>query len=282
MTPLLIGLLAARRRTAAALLAAAVAACSPAPMAHRAAKPATRHAAASKPVPKPVAAAPVPSAYDVEQGLSHRELMRRWDPLIAQAAKRFGVPVSWVRAVMQAESGGRTTLAPGRPIVSDAGAMGLMQLMPATYAEMRGQYGLGPDPFDPHDNVHAGAAYLRWLRARYGYPTMFAAYNDGPGNLEERLKSGGLLPRETQLYLVDVTANVEGRKGAARGSAQFTRPNGQPILIDCSLVTKVRAPLPDEYAPTVLAVVTVGKVRQGVREDVATVTATVRSRGGAI
>ncbi len=214
--------------------------------------------------------------------MSHAQLMKRWTPLIQAASKRFGVPESWIRAVMLAESGGRTMLGEAEPIVSSAGAMGLMQLMPETYREMRSTYGLGPDPFDPHDNVFAGAAYLRWLRGRYGYPTMFAAYNDGPGNLEERLKTGNLLPRETQLYLVNVTARVEGRMGAARGNAQFTRPNGEPILIDCSLVTKVRPPLPDEYTATVAAVITVGKVRQGVREDVAHVTATVRAHGGAI
>ncbi len=71
------------------------------------------------------------------------------DALIAQASKRFGVPPSWIRAVMQAESGGRTTLAEGKPIVSDAGAMGLMQLMPSTWRDMRIQYGFGRDPFDP-------------------------------------------------------------------------------------------------------------------------------------
>jgi len=135
---------------------------------------------------------------------------------------------------------------------------------------------------DPHDNIFASAAYLRFLRGKYGYPTMFAAYNDGPGNLEDRLRDGGLLPEETRLYLVNVTASVEGRKGAARGMAQFTRPNGAPILIDCAQVVKVRAPLPDEYAPSVLAVVTIGKVRQGVREDLKSATAIIRAHGGAI
>jgi hypothetical protein len=186
------------------------------------------------------------------------------------------VPVKLVRAVIQVESAYNVRAR------SAKGAMGLMQLMPATYREMRGAYGLGPDPFDPHDNIMASAAYLRWLRAKYGYPTMFAAYNDGPGNLEERLRTGNLLPRETQLYLVSVTGGVEGLKGSARGTAQFTRPNGQPILIDATQVTKVRVPLPDEYAPGVLSVITVGKVRQGVREDPAKVVATIRARGGAI
>jgi soluble lytic murein transglycosylase-like protein len=232
----------------------------------------------------PVAAAkkPVPtvSAYQQEEAMTFGQRMRRWSPLIAQASKRFGVPQSWIRAVMQAESGGRTMLAENVPIVSGAGAMGLMQLMPSTWREMRAALGLGRNPFDPHDNIFAGAAYLRWLRGKYGYPTMFAAYNDGPGNLEERLKSGGMLPAETRLYLANVTADVEGLKGAARGTAELTRPNGEPILIDCTLVTKIRAPLPDEYADTVRSVITIGKIRQGVREDLAKATSLIRARGG--
>jgi soluble lytic murein transglycosylase-like protein len=227
-------------------------------------------------------AAPVPSAFALEEAMTFGERMKRWNPLIAAASMRFGVPQSWLHAVMQAESGGRTMLGEDHKIVSSAGAMGLMQLMPSTYEDMRVAYGLGPDPFDPHDNIFASAAYLRWLRTKYGYPTMFAAYNDGPGNLEERLASGGLLPAETRLYLVDVTASVEGRKGAARGMAQLTRPNGAPILVDCIQVTKIRAPLPEEYAPSVQSVVTIGKVRQGVREDLKAATAIIRAHGGAI
>lgn len=226
--------------------------------------------------------APAPSAFALEERMTFRERMKRWDPLVALASKRFGVPQSWLHAVMQAESGGRTMLGENQKIVSSAGAMGLMQLMPSTYEDMRLEYGLGSDPFDPHDNIFASAAYLRWLRTKYGYPTMFAAYNDGPGNLEEKLASGGLLPAETRLYLVNVTASVEGRHGAARSMAQLTRPNGEPILVDCAQVTKIRAPLPDEYAPTVSSVVTIGKVRQGVRETVARTTAIIRAHGGAI
>ena len=236
--------------------------------------------AAKKPVP--VKAAAGPSVFELEERMGFRARMKRWDPLIVEASKRFGVPQSWLHAVMQAESGGRTMLDETHKIVSSAGAMGLMQLMPSTYEDMRAAYGLGPDPFDPHDNIFASAAYLRFLRGKYGYPTMFAAYNDGPGNLEEKLASGGLLPAETRLYLVNVTASVEGRSGTGRAMAQLTRPNGSPILVDCALVTKIRPPLPDEYAPSVLSVITIGKVRQGVREDIKTATSIVRSHGGAI
>jgi hypothetical protein len=253
-------------------------------------RPAPPHKLATvRPKPKPRLTAPkvidaaAISTFQKEEMMSHAALMRRWDPMIAEASKRFGVPQSWIRAVMQAESGGRTTLIEGRAITSGAGAMGLMQLMPATYDEMRRLYGLGRDPFDPHDNIMAGTAMLRFLRGRYGYPTMFAAYNDGPGNLEERLISGGLLPKETRLYLANITERLEGRSfGGQSGMAELTRPNGSPILIDCTRVVAVRAALPDEYAPGVLSVVTIGKVRQGVREDLVRTKGIIRAHGGAI
>ncbi len=153
-----------------------------------------------KPVlPKKKPAAPArpaipkgPTPFQQEAAMSLRELIARWDPLIAAASKRFAVPEAWIRAVIRMESGGRTMLAEGKPIVSSAGAMGIMQVMPQTYATMRALYGFGPDPFDPGDNVMAGTAYLRILYKAYGYPQMFAAYNDGPKMLEAH--NAGLHP----------------------------------------------------------------------------------------
>ena len=127
-----------------------------------------------------------------------------WQAEIAQASVRFGVPSVWIERVMRAESGGLTTLN-GLPIISRAGAIGLMQLMPATWADMRRAYGLGSDPHDPHDNIQAGTAYLRVLYDRFGYPGLFAAYNAGPGRYADHLASGRPLPNETQTYLAQVT-----------------------------------------------------------------------------
>src|SRR6185437_11446900 len=70
----------------------------------------------------------------------------RWQPLIEAASARFGIPANWIRAVMARESAGLTALH-GGPIVSSAGAMGLMQLMPGTWSDLRARYGLGNDPF---------------------------------------------------------------------------------------------------------------------------------------
>jgi soluble lytic murein transglycosylase-like protein len=141
-------------------------------------------------------------AREIGTGIGH------WSAYIDEASSRFGIPQNWIRAVMARESGGRTNDARNRPLRSRAGAMGLMQLMPDTYREMRRQYDLGSDPFDPHDNIIAGTAYLQWLRGRYGYPGLFAAYNHGPGNFERHLETGAALPRETRDYVAAITGTT--------------------------------------------------------------------------
>jgi soluble lytic murein transglycosylase-like protein len=127
----------------------------------------------------------------------------RWSDHIEEASRRFGIPETWIRRVMRAESGGNTSLN-GQPIVSPAGAQGLMQLMPLTWRAMRSAYGLGDNPHDPHDNIVAGTAYLRMMYDRFGYPGLFAAYNAGPGRYAEHLASGRRLPAETVAYVAAV------------------------------------------------------------------------------
>ena len=138
------------------------------------------------------------------------EPMAVWDRPIAEASARFGIPDEWIRRVIRAESGGRTTLG-GRPITSRAGAMGLMQLMPRTWREMRARHGLGPDPHDPRDNILAGTAYLRAMYERFGYPGLFGAYNAGPSRYAEHVARGVRLPSETVAYM----AAIAGRSQAA-------------------------------------------------------------------
>ena len=65
------------------------------------------------------------------------QLIKRWDPIVVAAAKKFHVSQDWIRSVMRMESGGRTMLDARFPITSYAGAMGLMQVMPQTYRDMR-------------------------------------------------------------------------------------------------------------------------------------------------
>ena len=122
---------------------------------------------------------------------------------VADAARRFGIPEAWIWAVMRVESGGNARA------VSRAGAMGLMQIMPATWADLRARYGLGADPFDVRDNIMAGAAYLRAMHDRYGNASaMLAAYNAGPGRYDDYLSRGRPLPPETVGYLAQLTAVV--------------------------------------------------------------------------
>jgi len=139
----------------------------------------------------------------------------RWAGHISEASARFGIPEAWIRQVIRAESGGRTTLG-GRSIVSHAGAQGLMQVMPGTWRGLRVEHGLGPDPHDPRDNILAGTAYLRAMYDRFGYPGLFAAYNAGPARYAEHLRRGRRLPSETVAYV----ARVAGRATASHPPAE--------------------------------------------------------------
>jgi soluble lytic murein transglycosylase-like protein len=217
--------------------------------------------------------------------MSPAQLIKRWTPITSKASKRFGVPLLWINAVMRMESGGRTMLGENQRMISDKGALGLMQVLPQTFADMRAQYRLGADPFDPGANIAAGSAYLAWLHRKYGYPAMFAAYNAGPGQVDNLMARGTQLPAETRAYLAGIGRLLDGKggpDGASVNSVALTRPDGTTVLIDPIAVTAIRAALEGEYAPGVQSVVTAGKLKQGVREDVATVTAAVRIRGGGI
>ena len=127
------------------------------------------------------------------------------DRLVTEAAVRSGFPAAWIAAVVRVESAGDVRA------VSPKGAMGLMQLMPATWSDMRLRYGLGADPFEPRDNLLAGAAYLRELYDRYGPRGFLAAYNAGPGRYERASRRIQALPRET----VDYVARLQPIVGEA-------------------------------------------------------------------
>jgi soluble lytic murein transglycosylase-like protein len=125
--------------------------------------------------------------------------------LINEASQRFGIPAAWIEAVMLAESLGDVHA------VSPKGAIGLMQIMPETWTELRLRYGLGADPYDPHHNIIAGTAYLRELSDRYGRPGFLAAYNAGPALWENHLATGRPLPDETRAYLARLAPIVDAR-----------------------------------------------------------------------
>jgi len=124
---------------------------------------------------------------------------------VAEAARRFAIPESWIYAVMRVESAGDPRA------LSPKGATGLMQIMPRTWLQLRVRYALGGDIYDPHDNIIAGAAYLRELYDRYGSPGFLAAYNAGPRRYESYLARGIALPGETIAYLRKLAPLAAGK-----------------------------------------------------------------------
>jgi hypothetical protein len=154
---------------------------------------------------------------------------------VVQASRRFGMPVRWIRAVMDVESA-RDVRAR-----SPKGAMGLMQIMPETWAELRLRYDLGNDPYDPRDNILAGTAYLRELYDQYGSPGFLAAYNAGPGRYEEHL-AGRPLPAETQAYLQKLV-RVIGSDTAASSAVASLRPQAASLFVERSESSNTADPL---------------------------------------
>jgi len=126
---------------------------------------------------------------------------------VAEAAQRFGIPELWIWRVMHAESRGN------RRAVSRAGAMGLMQIMPATWAMLTTKHRLGNDPFDVRANIHAGAAYLRAMWDRYGdVRLMLAAYNAGPGRTDAYTARRRGLPAETIAYVAAIAPELRASR----------------------------------------------------------------------
>ncbi|WP_456725072.1 MULTISPECIES: lytic transglycosylase domain-containing protein [unclassified Bradyrhizobium] len=169
---------------------------------------------------------PLPAASAEKAPARGQPTSDRFATYVAEAAQRFGIPTAWIGAVMRAESNG------DRHAVSPKGALGLMQLMPKTWADMRARYGLGRDPFDPRDNILAGAAFLRELHDRYGSPGFLAAYNAGPGRYEEFRDRHRPLPAETVAYVGAIVPFVDAE-----------RAPGPLLLAASSHSSWMRAPL---------------------------------------
>jgi Transglycosylase SLT domain len=140
---------------------------------------------------------------------------RPFAAFVTEAAQRFSIPQSWIRAVMRVESFGDARA------ISPKGAIGLMQVMPKTYAELRVRHRLGADPCDPRNNILAGAAYLREMLDRYGAPGFLAAYNAGPARYDEHLIKGRPLPGETQDYVAKLAPMIGAQQGEDQKGAAF-------------------------------------------------------------
>lgn len=148
-----------------------------------------------------------------------------WGPYIFEASARFDIPDRWIREVIRAESSFNImdTSAPG--------AMGLMQVMPATYDELRSRYSLNDDPYEPHDNIMAGTAYLREMYDIYGNPGFLAAYNAGPGKLDAYLTHNQPLPLETRNYVAKIAPRIQGVQPEHPSPASQYAMNQLPIYI---------------------------------------------------
>ena len=155
-----------------------------------------------------------------------------WGPHILEAAAKFDVPERWVREVMRQESGGHLYGRGGDLITSGAGAMGLMQVMPATYDEIHGRYPeLGDDPYDPHNNILAGTAYIREMYDIYGSPGFLAAYNAGPGRLDDYLTRNRTLPEETRRYVAAIGPRIAGAEPRTASPGQQYAMSALPYSI---------------------------------------------------
>ena len=150
-----------------------------------------------------------------------------WGPYISAAASRFDVPQQWIRQVMEVESGGHEYIG-GQLTVSPTGAMGLMQLEPPTYQEMAARYGLGSDPFNPYDNIMAGTAYIHEMYQVYGSPGFLAAYNAGPGRLNNYMDYHQKLPYATVSYVAMIAPNIQGYYPQHRSEADQLALNTLP------------------------------------------------------
>lgn len=137
--------------------------------------------------------APPPPAEILVEVTSPQAPPRPFAAIIDAASVRHGVDAALLFALIEVESSYRPNA------VSPKGAMGLMQLMPATAQ----QYAVA-DPYDPSDNVEAGTQHLRSLLDRYDVDSALAAYNAGEGPVR---KFGGVPPfPETRRYVTKILA----------------------------------------------------------------------------
>lgn len=160
------------------------------------------------------AANAVPSA-----GIS--QAVRRWDPQVNALSAKYGIDPNFVWRIMQQESGGRQFGKDGLPLTSSAGAIGPMQVMPGTFADMARRYGIKGGITDPDANIEAGVAYLSEQLKRFGNePTAAAAYNAGPERVKDNIADGRPLPSETKKYIASIAAMERLQSQAPAGGEQ--------------------------------------------------------------
>jgi hypothetical protein len=110
-----------------------------------------------------------------------------------------------------------------------------MQIMPGTWVELSARYDLGIDPFDPHDNILAGTAYLREMLDRFGSEGFLVAYNAGPRRYEDHLATGRPLPGETSAYTATLESLIGDHPGnCGQCAALPTMPRQESVFVEQS------------------------------------------------
>jgi hypothetical protein len=198
-----------------------------------------------------------------------------WGAEIQNASHRFNIPEQWIRAVMQVESNGQTHWKGGQPITSHAGAMGLMQVMPGTYDELRYVHGLGADAYEPSDNILAGAAYIREMYDLYGYPGFLGAYNAGPERYRQYVEEGRPLPRETERYMDIIAPQIAGIMPGQGGTDRMTQYAAAQIQQKVPATIRM-APIPDGSSRTTTVVAAMKPIPDGSSTRTTTVVAAMQ------
>lgn len=143
----------------------------------------------------------IPQGKDYEKIISEKRAHTKdnYDYIIESKSSKYNIEPAIIKAVITAESNWNPRA------VSHKGAMGLMQLMPATAKDMEIS-----NPFDPEDNIEGGTKYLRWLLNRFdgNLDLALAAYNAGPARVEQ---SGGIPAiTETRKYVQNINKIYKG------------------------------------------------------------------------
>jgi hypothetical protein len=184
------------------------------------------------------------------------ESVAAWSPGILEAGRRHAVAPELVAIVALVESGGHPEA------VSPSGAVGLMQVMPATAADIARRRGIDPasvELTDPEQSLDFGAWYLADQLKRFGRAEdpdwrqsvafAAAAYNGGPGSLERHVSGGTPLPAETVSYQTWVTGMWRERRDARSATFERWLAAGGWRLVDAASTNTVALAGPAQSRP---------------------------------
>lgn len=208
-----------------------------------------------------------PSDFERKVQTNFRQLGGHASSLMSATSRLFEVSANWMYAQMPRKAGGRTMLAENHPIVSNIGAIGVIQHPPASHEKLPEPGGPDADLSDTHDHAITATTDLS------GSHNLDHPIQKSPTFLEKPRTDG-----ISTASLLDAGAPHTARSSALL--AEFTRPDGSPVWINVSMVKSIRATFPGEYPSSVQSVVSWGTSKQGVRESVAQATALIKDHGG--